>query len=589
MGAVFGPSSTASASPLQASARWLTRRRVLYAAGVAAALAISWRAAEVQLGSLFSAETAAALWRFLSGLFPPDLSGGFLRTVLKAAGQTMATAVAATLLSIVLGLPLGVLASATLWRRGILVEGAKPSVGFFFLAGVSSLARAFLGFVRAVPDILWGILFVTMVGLGSLAGTLALAVAYSGMIGRVYSDVFDTVDPQPLEALQSTGANRLQILLRGVWPQALPALTAYTLYSFECCVRTASVLGLVGAGGIGYEIGLSMRLFEYGQVLTLILAFVGLLALTDAASRRLRAWLNSRVAGNAEQPQAAAIAGPTPGFPKRARARRLLLWFALLIGVWASFYFSGFTPEALAEANFLKQATRFFAAMLPPELSRNFIGSLGVLLLQTIAIAVLGTLIGVLLGSLAALPATASLIFLQPDSPGRHSRGERSLRWLVFWLARLALNLLRAIPELVWVLVCILAIGIGPFAGTIAIGLHTAGVLGKLYAETMEEVPRRPIEALYALGARPLQVLLRGIWPQAKPMLRNYTFLRWEANLRVSTILGLVGGGGLGQAIYNNIQLGFYPRVATMILFVYVLVIASDWIGDRLRGRVIGV
>ena len=159
----------------------------------------------------------------------------------------------------------------------------------------------------------------------------------------------------------------------------------------------------------------------------------------------------------------------------------------------------------------------------------------------------------------------------------------------MFWTARLALNILRASPELVWVLVCIVAIGIGPFAGTIAIGLHTAGVLGKLYAETLEEVPRRPIEALYALGARPMQVLLRGLWPQARPMLRNYTFLRWEANLRVSTILGLVGGGGLGQAIYNNIQLGFYPRVGTLIAIIYALVLASDWMGDRLGGRVVGV
>lgn len=588
MGAISGQSATALASP-PGAARWLTPRHVVSAVGIAAVLAISWRAAEVRLGTLVSAETAAAMWRFLSGLFPPDLSAGFLRTVVRAVGQTMATAGAATLLSIVLGLPLGMLASATLWRRGILVEGEKGSVGFLLQASVSSLVRAFLGFVRAVPDILWGIMFVTMVGLGPLAGTLALAVAYSGMIGRVYSDVFDTVDPQPLEALQSTGASRLQIFLRGVWPQALPMLTAYTLYSFECCVRAASVLGLVGAGGIGYEIGLSMRLFEYGQVLTLILAFIGLLVLTDAVSRYVRAWLNRLVPDNTDRPHGAAIAGEAPGSPNHAPVRRLLLLCALLGGAWASFYVSGFTPEAFAEAGILTHATRFFAAMLPPEFSRMLAGSLAVPLLQTIAIAVLGTLIGVLLGSVAALPATASLIFLQPDTPGRHSRGERSLRWMVFWIARLALNLLRAIPELVWVLVCIVAIGIGPFAGTIAIGLHTAGVLGKLYAETMEEVPRRPIEALYAVGARPLQVLLRGIWPQARPMLRNYTLLRWEANLRVSTILGLVGGGGLGQAIYNNIQLGFYPRVATMILLIYALVIASDWIGDRLRGRVIGV
>src|SRR5207253_9911578 len=93
----------------------------------------------------------------------------------------------------------------------------------------SRFARAALGFIRAVPDILWAILFVTMVGLGPLAGTLALAVAYSGLIGQVYSDVFDASDMQPLEALQSTGAGRLQIFLRGMLPQTFPSLVAYSL------------------------------------------------------------------------------------------------------------------------------------------------------------------------------------------------------------------------------------------------------------------------------------------------------------------------------------------------------------------------
>ena len=204
-------------------------------------------------------------------------------------------------------------------------------------------------------------------------------------------------------------------------------------------------------------------------------------------------------------------------------------------------------------------------------------------LLQTIAIALMGTLIGMALGVVLAVPATSTLAFVQSDSPGRHRVIDRVLRWLFFWSARLVLNILRSIPELVWVLICILAVGIGPFAGTIALGLHTAGVLGKLYAETMEEVPFRPVEALRSLGARPLQVLLWAIWPQARPLLSSYTVLRWEMNLRASTILGLVGGGGLGQAIYNNVQLGFYTRLSTLILLIYAMVLTSDWIGERLR------
>src|SRR5207249_1076551 len=228
-----------------------TSGKIALAIGIAL-FVISWQVVGASLGSIFSIQAASDAWKFVSGLFPPDFSPMFLGTVLRATGQTFATAITATVLSIVFGLPLAVLASANLWRRGILIEGIKPSPGTAVIAAVSRSARAVLGFIRAVPDILWAILFVTMVGLGPLAGTLALAVAYSGLIGQVFSDVFDASDMQPLEALQSTGATRLQIFLRGMLPQTLPSLIAYSLYSFECCVRAASVLGLVGAGGIGY-------------------------------------------------------------------------------------------------------------------------------------------------------------------------------------------------------------------------------------------------------------------------------------------------------------------------------------------------
>src|SRR5271165_607811 len=576
-------SSTNSVAPASVAARrlsQLTLRRVLSVAAALAVLALSWRFAEVRLGVLLRPATSAAVWRFLAGLFPPDVSADFLRTVLWAVAQTMATAVAATLLSIALAVPLGILATATLWNRGVLV--ATEVHGFAFRVGAlaNRLARALLGFVRAVPDLIWALLFVAAVGLGSLAGTLALAVAYSGVLGRVYADVFEHVDPQPLEALQSTGATNMQIFLRGVWPQAVPHLTAYTLYSFECCVRAAAVLGFVGAGGIGYEISVSMRLFEYGQVLTLLLVFVMLLTATDAASRYLR----SHSVKSPPRLHEGKAQGEAPALkPFVSNSRRLVLRILVLPLAVASFAFAGFTPQTLTDAGLVTRLTGFVSRMLPPDLSWAFLSSLGTALLQTIAISLIGTLIGVVLAVVLAVPATSILTLVRRDSPGRHRLIDRVLRWLLFWSARLALNVLRSIPELVWVLICILAVGIGPFAGTIALALHTAGVLGKLYAETMEEVPLRPVEALRSLGARPLQVLLWAIWPQARPMLSSYTVLRWEMNLRASTILGLVGGGGLGQAIYNNVQLGFYTRLSTLILLVYALVLASDWIGERLR------
>ena len=144
-----------------------------------------------------------------------------------------------------------------------------------------------------IPDLVWALLFVAGIGLGPTAGTLALAVSYTALLGRVYADVFDETDVRPLEALEALGATRLQVFLFGILPQSRALLTSYTLYSFECSVRSAAVLGFVGAGGLGYEISLSMRLFEFPQVLTLMACFVLLLFLVDLASRGLRARLKA--------------------------------------------------------------------------------------------------------------------------------------------------------------------------------------------------------------------------------------------------------------------------------------------------------
>ncbi len=558
-----------------------------------AALVLGWRAAEIRPSAIFDAAALASVRAFLRGLFPPDLSPAFLRTVIAAMGQTIAIAVAGTALSILIGLPLGVLSTATLYRRGVLLAGERRGAGWLLLYGMSHATRSVLGFLRAVPDLMWGILFVVAVGLGSLAGTLALAVSYSGVLGRVYADVFEDVDSRPLEALHASGATRAQVFLRGIWPQAAPSITAYTLYSFECCVRAASVLGFVGAGGIGYEINISMRLFQYNQVLTLIIAFIALLTATDVLSRKARRRL--RGAGAPGEILPTRLPFSTEG-PLRRRTTIAAGWLtarafgliATAVIVW-SFFASGFANGAIFGPGLFTRITRFVGAMFPPDLDPAFLRSLAVPLFQTLGISVMGTAIGIALGAVLAIPATSTLVFVEPDAAGNYSWADRMMRALIYYAARLSLNALRSIPELVWVMICILAVGLGPFAGTLAIGLHTGGVLGKLYAETLEEVPTRPLEALRAAGARTFQILLWGIWPQARPMLQSYTVLRWEMNLRISTILGLVGGGGLGQAIYNNVQLGFYPRVATLVLVIYALVVSTDWFGDRLRARPTGV
>src|SRR5215472_16744020 len=346
---VSNASSAALGSGAYSERIW-TARRVGVLLSVFLVLAVCWQGENVRLAVILQPATFTALWEFLRGLFPPDLSLGFLRIVFFALLSTVATAIAGTVLSVLIAIPLGALATPMLWRRGILSTGENRNWFSALQSLGSRMVFAFMGFLRAVPDLVWGLLFVTAVGLGSLAGALALAVAYAGVLGRVYADVFADVDPRPLEALQATGATRAQIFLRGIWPQALPNVMAYTLYSFECCVRAASVLGFVGAGGIGYEVGLSMRLFEYRQVLTLILAFILLLALTDMVSRELRA----RLQPNAGRVRKRQWFKEKPDAPSSGFGWRRVGYAVLAVIVGASFYLAGFSPEHFGEANILK-------------------------------------------------------------------------------------------------------------------------------------------------------------------------------------------------------------------------------------------
>jgi phosphonate transport system permease protein len=542
---------------------------VIVAGTAVAAVIASAVVSEVRPAALFDPAARAAVGDFVRGLFPPDLSPGFAWTVAVAAVRTIAIAVIGTALSVIVGLPLGILGTATLFRRGTLVESTPPSAGGRLLAAASLVARVVLGGLRAVPDLVWAMFFVVGVGLGSTAGVLALGVSYGGVLGRVLAHLFEDVDPRPLEALLATGATRSQIFVFGIWPQARSSALAYALYSVECCMRAAAVLGLVGAGGIGYEIALSMRLFEYQQIATLVAALLALVWLGDACSAALRRALRANAPPG--------MLGHLRARPGRShRAAGALALIAAAVAACIAVLWDGGGFDAAAASHMARFARRLF----PPELDPGYLRTLVRPVAQTLGISVIGTLLGAALGAGLGIAATAAHA---EDDRGRGAAG--LARTAVRWLCRTVLSLMRAIPELLWVLVFIIAVGLGPFAGALALGIHTGGVLGKLYADTLEEVSPMPLRGLRATGAGPLQILVWGAWPEARRTLVSYTVLRWEMNLRTSTVVGLAGGGGIGIELYNNLQLGFYPRVAVLILMVGALIGATEWIGDRLRRR----
>ncbi len=227
-------------------------------------------------GPLIHTGGVAAFWNFLSALFPPDLSPGFLRLALTASWQTLAYAVAGITLAVLIGFPLGVIASGS-------VSGS-PGTGL----GLAVAVRFILAAMRSIHELVWAVLFVAAFGLSSLTVILALALPYAGILGRIYSELFNQVPEEPLRSLRASGASPFRVLLYGRFPMALPELLGYTFYRLECAIRSAAIMSFVGIRGLGFEIQLSLNDLLFGQVWTLLLFMAGMVVVVDLWSTRVR-------------------------------------------------------------------------------------------------------------------------------------------------------------------------------------------------------------------------------------------------------------------------------------------------------------
>jgi len=253
----------------------------------AGSLILSLRVAQVDPRVLVAADARGNVAKFVRGMFPPDLSPEFLRLMVAPIVETIQISITGTAIAVLIGLPLGLVATSTLSWSGVLHERRQASsrlLGFLPYAA----SRGLLSVFRSIPEFVWAFMFVRAVGLGAFPGVLAIGVAYGGVLGKVYSEILEGVSPRPLETLQAAGAGRLGLVAYGVLPQALPAFISYTLYRWECAIRASAILGFVGAGGLGQQIELSMRMFNFSEVLTLLGILWVLVAGVDAISGVIR-------------------------------------------------------------------------------------------------------------------------------------------------------------------------------------------------------------------------------------------------------------------------------------------------------------
>lgn len=219
---------------------------------------------------------------FVASFFPPAWQPDFLWLVARETWRTVAIATAGITLALGVAIPLTLVATRVLSVSAL--SGRMARGPFWLRQGV----RWLLIVLRSVPELVWALIFVRVVGLGATPGVLAIALTYGGMLGKVYAEILESGDAHVTQNLLRNGSSRLQALCYGLLPQNAAELTSYTVYRWECAIRSSVVLGFVGAGGLGQQMDNSMKMFNGGEVATMLLVFIGLVALADRASAFLR-------------------------------------------------------------------------------------------------------------------------------------------------------------------------------------------------------------------------------------------------------------------------------------------------------------
>ena len=510
-------------------ARGSSRRRILV--GLGAALAWAIHTAGVN-GDIVNRGGWPSFRRFWGALASPELGGEFLRLTIDAAGVTLAYAVLGTVLALVLGAVGGLLLSELLW------EGI-PGRG---------VVRALMTLPRAIHEVLWALLLIQFLGFDPLVAVLAIGVPYGAVTAKVFAETVDDADAAPYRMLRASGAGRLDALAFAVLPTVKSDLISYAFYRLECAIRSAAVLGVIGAGGLGFQLDLSFQSLRYHEIWTLVGALMVLSGLADAWSARVRHATDGRV------------------------GRWSILGLVVLVPL--SWRWTGADIGSLWSARTRRLAVDFGRDLLPPRLGPGGFDELLTASLETVAMSLLATAIAlggaVLLGAWSSRPRSA-VDGVSPAGTALRA-GVRTL-----------LLLARAVPAPMWAFVFVLVLFPGTWPGAVALGVYNLGVVGRLYAETFEDTDPANARILTVSGASAPARFAYATLPAAAPRLVSIGLYRWEVILRETVVVGVVGAGGLGRLAQEHVAARDFPAVMSVVGALVVLSLMVDTISAALR------
>lgn len=513
---------------------------------VALALVGCWAVVDLRINTATFIDSGRNALDFAARMLPLDFPG--IPELLELCGQTLAIVVAATVLSVVISVPLAILAAAN----------TAPSTGARFGA------RTTIVVVRAIPDVVLAIVFLRIFGLGAMTGVLAMGLHSVGMVAKLYADAIEHIDEGPRAAIRATGASTGQELISGVLPQVMPAFVATALHRLDINLRISVLLGFVGVNGLGFAIATAFKQLDYRRGMALAAVVLALCVLVELLSGAIRRALlrdtDERPGSGAPLQTGDQISPPWTG-PRVRRAGYAVL--AVLV-VSTSMWGADLNPIHFVSS--LSGIGENAGLFWPPDTGGIF-GQLLRDLWLTVKIALGATLIGAVL----ALPVGC----LAARNVAPNPRVAKAFRIFVV--------VIRGIPELVLAVVFVVITGLGAVAGTLALSVGAIGLLGKLIADSLEEIDPGPVQAIRATGASRWQVFCTGTLPQAAPSLVGHLLYQLDVNIRSATLLGIVGAGGIGFDLLSGAQILEFGLVTTILLMVFVTVLVVEALAVWLR------
>jgi phosphonate transport system permease protein len=504
----------------------------------AAAMLVGWAFWATGLGrrSLVNPRGWPQVRSFLAASVRPDLSRPFLKIVVDATITTIGYALLGSLLALVIGLVGGLFMSELWWRRSRHLSGRPRPIWFF----IRSLAVV----PRGIHEAVWALALVAILGRDPLVGVLAIGIPFGFITAKVVAEMIDESAVRPYNALRQAGSERLPAFGYGVIPVVASDVVSYAFYRFECAIRSSVVLGVIGAGGLGFQFAVSFQAVRSKEIWTLIYTVILLAAAIDWWGARLRA---------------------TP-----SRRRIVLSSTAALALSILSIVHLGVSLGRATSTRTQKLAARFLHESWPPRLPVGGWHTLQQAALDTLQLSVVAI-------------STAAVLAIPLGYLGSRRTTETKARRAVGWFTRLALLVLRAVPPPIWALIFLFVMLPGPLPGGFALGCYTVGVLGRLNASVMENVDRRPGQALRRLGASRAAVFSYADAPLAMPRVVALSLYRWEVTIRETVIVGLVGAGGLGRLLGQQQAAFDRGGIVTTVAAMIVLSFGIDLVSSRLR------